>query len=295
VTPQQTDTGTFTEAALSTEDETTPLTPFWKNSTDFHNSDGSKATTAFGYAYPETQSWNFDSTAKYQQSIIATMTQLYGVTAPAPSDQNFETSRSIENSQKVLPSKTPLNAKIVKRGDVFLPHFDGSDSNDVVAFPSITNQGSVLSVTDDKGHPSSPLSSSTYREWITNIRVQKHSLGGTFQVHVFIGDFSADPDNWLFDEANVGTFSVLGTDQYTESGGRTGCDKCTTDKDRKLIVTGVVHLTEALMSAVAEGLLASMEPEHVEPYLKEKLHWRVIQVNNHKSTALWVETMFFIY
>jgi len=111
------------------------------------------------------------------------------------------------------------------------------------------------------------------KEWITNIRVQKHSLGGAFQVHVFIGDVPADANSWLTHVNNVGTCSTLGSNPAT-----TSCEKCKTDASKGLIVTGVIPLTEAMLDAILQGNLQSVKVEGVKPYLAKLLHWRITQV-----------------
>ncbi len=36
-----------------------------------------------------------------------------------------------------------------------------------------------------------------YTEWVVNVRAQKHGLGTSFRVQVFLGDIDdADPDSW---------------------------------------------------------------------------------------------------
>jgi hypothetical protein len=45
------------------------------------------------------------------------------------------------------------------------------------------------------------------------------------------------------------------------------------------MVTGIVPLTSALIEDVREGMLHSLQPADVVPYLREKLHWRVTLVS----------------
>lgn len=113
-----------------------------------------------------------------------------------------------------------------------------------------------------------------YLEWITNIKVRKHALDGTFFVHIFLGDFNRDdPQAWRSDPNLVGTFSVLG-----ESVG-TGCRKCQKDREDQLQVTGQVPLTLALAERYLAGQIENLTPEKVVPYLQTNLHWRVAAVS----------------
>ena len=115
-----------------------------------------------------------------------------------------------------------------------------------------------------------------YNEWITNIRVQKHCLAGTFQVHIFLGDVPTNLNDWLTHDNNVGTFGVLGSNPRT-----TGCEKCKADADRGLIVTGVIPLTEALLDVIAQGQIRSLDRDDVVPYLTKMLHWRITKVSHY--------------
>lgn len=113
-----------------------------------------------------------------------------------------------------------------------------------------------------------------YLEWITNIKVQKHALDGTFFVHVFLGEFNReDPLAWRSDPNLVGTFSILG-----ESVG-TGCKKCKKDREDQLQITGQVPLTLALAERYLAGQIENLTPEKVVPYLQTNLHWRVAAVS----------------
>lgn len=58
-------------------------------------------------------------------------------------------------------------------------------------------------------------------EWITNLKAEKHALGKTFNVHVFLGQITQEKSIlWYAEENHVGAFTVLG--QPVE----TGCEKC---------------------------------------------------------------------
>lgn len=124
-----------------------------------------------------------------------------------------------------------------------------------------------------------------YLEWITNIKVQKHALDGTFFVHVFLGEFNRDdPLAWRSDPNLVGTFSVLG-----EAVG-TGCKKCKKDREDRLQITGQVPLTLALAERYLTGQIENLTPEKVVPYLQTNLHWRVAAVRI-LSLLPWLDLM----
>jgi tyrosinase len=52
--------------------------PFRKASGQFLTFNDCRNTTVFGYAYPETQRWNFASDEDYQRDVTTTITNLYG-------------------------------------------------------------------------------------------------------------------------------------------------------------------------------------------------------------------------
>lgn len=78
VTQQPATQGTVTIQAGDEETINTSLTPFWKTSNDFYTSSDVRGTEPFGFAYPETQSWNFNTDEEYQTSVRAAFTKLYG-------------------------------------------------------------------------------------------------------------------------------------------------------------------------------------------------------------------------
>lgn len=110
-------------------------------------------------------------------------------------------------------------------------------------------------------------------EWITNLKAQKHGLGGVFYVHVFLGEFEIDnPSSWRSAPNAVGKFTVLGDTSDTV------CKKCKTDQDNRLQITGQVPLTLALVERYLSHDLENLTPEKVVPYLQKNLHWRVTLV-----------------
>ena len=111
-----------------------------------------------------------------------------------------------------------------------------------------------------------------YLEWLTNIRAEKHTLDGAYTVHVFLGP--AEEQNtalWPSAPTHVGTFAPLG--QASD----TGCSKCQADQRDRTKVTGQVPLTIALIERYLAGIIDDLSEQSVIPYLKENLHWRVVQ------------------
>jgi tyrosinase len=288
VEPEPSTSGTFTRLAGDTEDGSSPLTPFWQDSSTFYTAQSARTTQAFGYAYPETQSWNYTSTSDYQRSVKAAIVQLYGGTPSRPRGflaQSFVAESAIAGGQ--LASVPIVSRSIAHAGtpkDPQAGHDKSVGESKVEAkAPATQSDQKVLEVHNPsphnpgKGHDNPPKSlapEDKYKEWIVNIRAPKHSLCGTYQVHIFIGDVPDGVDTWVVHDNNVGTYTVLGSNPLT-----TNCEKCRRDAGRELVVTGIIPLTETLTELISTGELRSLEANDVAPYLKEKLHWRVTQVS----------------
>lgn len=120
--------------------------------------------------------------------------------------------------------------------------------------------------------------------YFCNIRVDKYDAGGSFNVHIFLGEFTDDATQRAYDDNLVGTFSVFANDPET-----TGCEKCQNEAENGLIVTGSIPLTGALLDRIPLDRipeLSSLEPEIVIPYLQSKLHWRCNKVCPPHDTSL---------
>lgn len=306
VDDEPTSDGTFTEQPGYTETVTSDLTPFWKDNSTFHTSESAKTTIPFGYAYTETQSWNYATPALYQKSVRAALKKLYGTTisssdaisVPPPRSltaaAGFKQGNGAANGKPVLPpvlsreinvedalkdSSTISTVEIdtqndKKPTDITKPSETSREIHHATAkAESLRREEDELPLAASVDGTSDVLATRKYKEWITNIRVQKHCLGGAFNVHCFIGDVPANVNSWLTHDNNVGTCSILGSNPAI-----TDCEKCKADARKGLIVTGVVPLTEAMRDAILQGNLRSLEVADVEPYLAKMLHWRVTQV-----------------
>jgi tyrosinase len=125
-----------------------------------------------------------------------------------------------------------------------------------------------------------PSGKSPSTEWITNVRVKKHTLDQTFRVLVFLGEPAAGTSgpNLVFAPELVGRVTVLGRGHTNAT-----CARCNVRRD--IVVSGTVPLTEDLRAAVAAGGLASLGAADVLPYLREKLCWRVTLFDGSETPA----------
>jgi tyrosinase len=134
VQPGATDQNSFTAKRGTIEDVNTQLKPFWDGSgTKFWNSIGVKETTAFNYAYPETQKWKFANVAGYQSNVKSTVAQLYGtgnvvrdfINSGAinslPSVNLFATQKAVTDTRALPQSTGPAAAAVAPAGRAQTP------------------------------------------------------------------------------------------------------------------------------------------------------------------------------
>jgi tyrosinase len=102
--PQPASTSTFTTEQGTTESAASALSPFWDHSgsATFWTPDRVKDSTTFGYAYPETQKWQFASGDAYQTALRQTVTGIYGRNV----FRNFQ--QSLAAAQVSIPAAPPL-------------------------------------------------------------------------------------------------------------------------------------------------------------------------------------------
>lgn len=277
VTPKPSDGNFFTEPN-SIEDTNSSLKPFWNtDGTDFWIPTNVKETKTFGYAYPETQSWNYSNVAQYQAALQQQINQEYGANALAEFVKSRvaapQTTVSLAASIGAFQQKAvshPVGQ--VKLASVAQPSIGASAPKPA---PPVKPDAPVAAVNkpgSPEVHPkiASMIATQKYTEWVTNVRVVKHSLGQTFRVMIFLGDFNSNPETWPFEHSLVSRVTVLGRGNTNKN-----CDKCRADAAKDFVVTGTVSLTSALLQDIADGRLASLDKEDVVPYLQKNLHWRV--------------------
>jgi len=99
-------------------------------------------------------------------------------------------------------------------------------------------------------------------QYTANIATQRFALDGSYNIFVFLGNFSANAATWPFDQSLVGSYGIFSTTGMTGmSGNHT--------------VSGTVPLTRALTAQVAAGNLEDLSVENVARYLQDNMQWRV--------------------
>ena len=245
----------------------TELYPFRKSVEEdgWYTSRDAKRTEPFGYSYPETANLPDTITEDVRRKLRATLNKIY----PPPAEMIQQSKRQIETAgQHLLPQAHILGQIKAKK----VPATVEKLGSLIEALPK---QEELLKTSLE---PSKPLlrklaPDNKYLEWLTNIRAQKHALNGKYTVHVFLGEPQEENTAlWPSAPTHVGTFAPLGQPPET------GCGKCLADQRDQTEITSQIPLTVALLERYLAGLLEDLSERRVVDYLKENLHWRVLQV-----------------
>ncbi|KAI1383252.1 Di-copper centre-containing protein [Hypoxylon trugodes] len=227
VIPQSAVYSSHTTSPGEVEDSQTPLTPFFSNETHFWTADGVRDLEVFNYTYAEVANKN-------RTEVIASINRLYGKSSPA--SMLMELSKSQQHSNK-------HEKHLGHRG---FHRTNGLSSNSHAP----TRLSSAIFIGDK------------YREWIANIRVNKHAMGGSFSIHLFLGDVPSDSSSWPVASSLVGSLGVFA---HKGLHGRMS--------DRR--ISGTIPITSALVGMVASGTVPSLHADDIEPFLKSNLELRV--------------------
>ncbi len=99
--------------------------------------------------------------------------------------------------------------------------------------------------------------------------MKQFELERSFQVLVFLGSVPEEPNQWESAPSYVGSFSAF------VNGAAAQCANCQANLD--LITEGYVHLEDAIARHNTSDY--PFNPDHVKPYLKNALNWRVQMVS----------------
>ncbi|KZL81883.1 tyrosinase precursor [Colletotrichum incanum] len=264
--------GNFTVKAGGPETINTPLAPFARSGTKdnqvFWTSEGVRYTNEFGYLYPETQKSKFPT----REAILNELDRLYGRNASLANilrtgDGDFQAvseefrSRAKAHLQVAKPSTVTAAA---------VPAADQAEQKPLLH----TNGSADTKLPDDRDLKKLVGADNKYLEWLVNIKAEKAELGGNYVVHVFLGDPDDDtPLLYVTNHSHVGAFATFGQNEDT------ACRNCQEGRASGQRITGQIPLTIALAERYVAGLVESLTPEHVIPYLQKNLHWRVTLSN----------------
>ena len=263
VAPSDESLGTRVIAKGSKQNAGTPLAPFNVSEEigDFWTSAAVKDTKTFGHVYPETRDWVYKSPAEIKSQLINLYS--YGSLATMfnkPSIRSNLASRARLHSLAAQVSLPLPTLESVQTGGDKIPE-------------EIKQKAAGVKIPADRDLRDLVIDNK-YLEWLVDIKAEKHTNNGDFDVHVFLADPQDDnPALYIFNHNHVAAFSTLGQDSET------GCEKCKVDQAERLEVTGQIPLTLALVERYQAGLIDGLTPEVVEPYLAQHLHWRVVTGN----------------
>ncbi|KAI1848861.1 hypothetical protein JX266_005289 [Neoarthrinium moseri] len=270
VTPKRASNSTFSMRAGSTENITTPLTPFAQSGTkdkqNFWTSEGARYTKSFGYVYPETQDWLFPT----REAVLAELNRLYQRASLA--NILSSTGVDLKNSIEQLRARAVSHLKVENKAESNLV---STQAINLAAVPpvqaplEIESQVAEVKVPEDRSI-NKLADNNKYLEWLVNIKALKAELGGNYVVHVFLGDpDDSAPILYVTNHSHVGAFSTFG------QGENTACQNCQDGHAEGLQITGQIPLTLALVERYLAGLVDDLSPSSIIPYLQKNLHWRV--------------------
>ncbi|KAH6671189.1 hypothetical protein B0J14DRAFT_670158 [Halenospora varia] len=266
------------------------LYPFRKNETEFWTSNDLRDWTKCGYPIPGNKYLDEDGLNALEKHIYEYYNWTTAGTAPPesvsdkwPKDlsrcialngPNAKTSTAprvqftaLSGSRLVVRSvglQTPLNLAIkvtdVVKNIVVNDHVD----NPAARPPEIVTEKSVLT-------------------WNARVKVRKFAFNGSFNIHLFIGDiFDNQSARFMTKKNEVGFSTVFATSTDAP------CANCVRQRQANMMYEDVIPMTHALKAylrsndtAEADGppmalrTLESFEPEHVVPFLKANMDWRL--------------------
>ncbi|KAJ3538313.1 hypothetical protein NM208_g5955 [Fusarium decemcellulare] len=277
VTTQDAGFGTWaTDPINGKEGLLTPLLPFYRTKEKFWTSAEVHDTATFGYAYPETKSWNFANPSRYRDNIREQLRAIYPsaslaniVLASREGDEKPEATlkerakklRQIEKADAPNTALTVLSLANAANPGI-APDLEPILERLTIPPVQLPKELSVVDLVKNE----------TYLEWLVNIKAVKHALGGQYLVHIFLGPVPQDESTVLYaiSPYHVGTFSPFGQEEGTS------CGKCQEDQAAGIEITGQIPLTIALAERYFAGQLSSLDEEDVKAYLQVNLHWEVI-------------------
>ncbi|KAJ4488015.1 tyrosinase [Lentinula aciculospora] len=244
--------GTWTIPADTVVGKDTNLTPFWNTQSSYWISSTVTDTSKMGYTYPEFNNLDMGDKVAVRAAIATKVNKLYGgpftsfpvtLQQPSPSPVTADASVTVQDEGGVSSLLSDSQTKPTPR--------------------SIDNAPQVKLAST--GHNDEQKE---FWEWTARVQVKKNEVGGSFKVLFFLGTVPDDPKEWATDSHFVGAFHGF----VNSSAER--CANCRRQRD--VVLEGFVHLNDGI--ARLSGL-NSFNPDVVEPYLKENLHWRVQKVS----------------
>ncbi|KAF2740941.1 Di-copper centre-containing protein [Polyplosphaeria fusca] len=253
-----------------------PLYPFkpeneensWYNSRNEDGTTSVRRTTTFGYTYPETKDISsYPAEGVKRETLLKDIDKLYN----PPSTAIQQSIAGDPKAGEQFLSKAAMLQEF-KTNAIVATH---EQMKEVVLQlpepPQLLEQFSG----PGKRYLRDLAPGNSYLEWLVNAKALKHSHGGQYEVHFFLGPVQEDNISlWPLSPNYVASFVPFGQDSDTP------CEKCQQDQADELEVTSQIPLTGALMERYLVHMVETLEERHVVPFLTENLHWRVVLNGN---------------
>ncbi|KAI9888218.1 MAG: hypothetical protein M1814_000958 [Vezdaea aestivalis] len=265
---------------------TTDLRPFKKSETSFYTSKDMELWEQLGYAVPgnrkpDDDGVNVIETYLHQQYNWSTVGSLppfnyvkdfkHSVALcgeAATKDPKLQTFEAISDGKLVQRTLNLAADPITVIDTPIDPHFIHPSGHDST-FPA-----SSLSTTP---------TGTTQRTWTAQVRVKKYAYNGSFNVHIFAGNFDRDNTaGYTVDDNQIGFTGIFAARTGTQ------CTNCDIQQDAKILYDDAIPISPHLFNYLPGGTkpdpslptLASFEVEHVVPWLRENLRWRVVDTGS---------------
>jgi tyrosinase len=241
------------------------LTPFWNANTTLLASSGTTDKEKLGYCYPEFNGIDTGSPQDVEMTIGNIVKRLYNfsilgsfMVMSSPTTTSFAAGPAA--TVPVETGRAATQGEAANPGRGATPHAQSSQVS------GGHDHGSRPTVHSSQHVPPSQV----LWEWTARIEFNKYELGVSFSVPIFLGAVPEDPQEWLVSPNFVGAHHA-----YVNS---TAVLRANRQNQGNPVVEGFVHLNKAITQ---HSGLGSLEPAVVEPYLTQKLDWRVQKVSLH--------------
>ncbi|CAM1503067.1 Fc.00g078430.m01.CDS01 [Cosmosporella sp. VM-42] len=240
----------FTTLKGTIQQSNTDLTPFLASESGFFwNSDMSRNTEAFGYAYADIQPPLEGGPSSLQEELIKKITKWYGKS-----------------------SLVGLRAK-AQRGRRY-PHEIRTFRNGAGRFA-----GRKPNVKLDAEDPpiSSVVKNGRYTEWIANVLVNAEALDGNFAIYFFIGEVPEECVHWNSAPNLIGTVPIFAMNRNTGSQAKISGTLPLTMALSKMVAVGEipylgVDVVEPFLHENLHFRVLSSENEMIDPRLVAGLY-----------------------
>jgi hypothetical protein len=226
------------------------MAPFWNSQTANVQSSDCSAIQTYGYTYPEILKYKNDTPSQLAKDVYNEVEALYQkVTVSKLFATPSVATGTIAKTDSAVSEGQPQKVRLVVQ-------------NKAVHLTSAAKPPS------NPGHDDYVVTPDTYREWIVNISLDAHALGGSGIIALFLGpseEVPKNPEDWVKSPLYVGSHAVFTTQEEDME----HCENCKDQQNEGVKIAGTVHITENLIHNRVN--LTGSEPEK---YLKENLRWR---------------------